>query len=297
MERTGTPCSHLTHSQAIACIKAFMLSCLSMLLWLPLDHAAGQQAMTYQARYDQVQASDDQANTVNAVADREPSHYLQDAKRAVKATSSLISVQLLDNWQPETWYQASADEKNLIDSLSNSSIRLVQFQEEVPAKKDDSAPHSGGKMLAPYDTKPIERLGVEIGRKSGKTPRNRAIEDGVFDAHPSQVTMRTWPITTRTWTAPNTKHRPLYFEEVNAERYGYTCSRVFQPVISSAHFFGTVPFLPYLMTADPPCQCNYTLGHYRPGSCPPRRPHHWPISFKGAGVEAAVAIGMIALIP
>ena len=77
-------------------------------------------------------------------------------------------------------------------------------------------------------------------------------------------------------------HRPLYFEEINLERYGYGCGWCLQPGASAAHFFGTVPALPYLMTVDCPHECIYTLGHYRPGSCPPwratgRPATHWPL--------------------
>lgn len=223
------------------------------------------------------------------------------AERALNERDALLSVQLLDNWKPEAWYRASHNESVTIKNADVGCVQQVQFREEVLPIQSSSTSNPSAKSVAsssaPYQAKPIGSLGIDIGRNPGLTPLNRAVEDGVFDDHPSAIAMRTWPITTRTWTAPKTRHRPLYFEEVNAERYGYTCSRFFQPVISSVHFFGTVPYLPYLMTANPPCQCNYTLGHYRPGSCPPYRKHSWPISVKGAGVEAAIAIGMIALIP
>ena len=71
------------------------------------------------------------------------------------------------------------------------------------------------------------------------------------------------------WSATCLCHKPLYFEEINAERYGYTVSRVLQPVISAGHFFFTIPALPYKMVVDRPCDCIYTLGHYRPGRLRP----------------------------
>ena len=43
------------------------------------------------------------------------------------------------------------------------------------------------------------------------------------------------------WDAPALCHNPLYFEDVNLERYGYSLryARVFQPVVSGAEFFVT----------------------------------------------------------
>ncbi len=93
------------------------------------------------------------------------------------------------------------------------------------------------------------------------------------------------------------RHRPLYFEEVNAERYGYTPGYCIQPLVSAGHFFATIPTLPYQMFAQPPCECIYTLGHYRPGSCAGYRPSRWPMHL-GAGIaEAAVIVALVALIP
>lgn len=99
------------------------------------------------------------------------------------------------------------------------------------------------------------------------------------------------------WSATKFAHKPLYFEEVNLERYGYQCSPCIQPFVSGAHFFGTIPALPYLMVAEPPCECVYTLGHYRPGSCVPWQRNYPPCSCCGVAVETAVVVGLVFLIP
>lgn len=106
-----------------------------------------------------------------------------------------------------------------------------------------------------------------------------------------------WPITDFNWAATGMYHKPLYFEEVNLERYGYTVSPVLQPLISGAHFFATIPALPYKMTTHPPNECYYTLGHYRPGSCAPRRWHHEPWDPLAATVEAGFVVGLVYIIP
>jgi len=99
------------------------------------------------------------------------------------------------------------------------------------------------------------------------------------------------------WEAPGLYHRPLYFEEINLERYGYSYCRICQPVVSGAHFFATVPILPYKTTVEPTWECIYALGHYRPGSCVPNRIHWMPLRPKAGLVQAAAITGMIYAIP
>jgi hypothetical protein len=107
------------------------------------------------------------------------------------------------------------------------------------------------------------------------------------------------------WCASCLCYQPLYFEEPNLERYGYgcgcctcCCSTCIQSACSAAHFFGTVPALPYMMAANCPCKCNYALGDYRPGSCPPWRYQCCaPCSAAGAVAEGSAAYGMILMLP
>jgi hypothetical protein len=109
---------------------------------------------------------------------------------------------------------------------------------------------------------------------------------------------RLWMASEFAWIAPGTYHQPLYFEEVNLERYGYYDVRpCLQPLASAAHFFGTVPLLPYKTRIDPPCQCVHTLGHYRPGSRVPHRPELVPLRADAIVAEAAAVAGVILLIP
>jgi len=67
--------------------------------------------------------------------------------------------------------------------------------------------------------------------------------------------------------------------------------------LSGAHFFATVPLLPYKMAVDPACECIYTLGHYRPGSPVPHQIHRFPLRPVAGGVEAVAITGLIYAIP
>ncbi len=110
-------------------------------------------------------------------------------------------------------------------------------------------------------------------------------------------TPRQWTPTTMTWMASDLCHHPLYFEEVNLERYGHTAGPILQPVVSSAHFFANIAVLPYKMGVHPPNECQYALGYYRPGNCAPWIVPPVPISLRGGLTQAAAATGLFWLVP
>jgi hypothetical protein len=99
------------------------------------------------------------------------------------------------------------------------------------------------------------------------------------------------------WKASGACHNPLYFQQVQLERYGHEVGPVLQPLISSAHFFLTIPMLPYKMGINPPNECQYSLGYHRPGNCAPYMIQPFPWSLRGGLAEAAAAVGAVAIIP
>lgn len=99
------------------------------------------------------------------------------------------------------------------------------------------------------------------------------------------------------WKASGLCHKPLYFEDVQLERYGHEVGPVLQPLISSAHFFGNMLILPYKMGIHPPGECQYPLGYYRPGDCAPYMIQPFPFSLRGAAAQAGFVTGSAALIP
>ena len=108
---------------------------------------------------------------------------------------------------------------------------------------------------------------------------------------------RNWAMTTMTWKASNLCHTPLYFEDVNLERYGHTHGPILEPLVQSAHFFGNVLVLPYKMGVHSPHECQYPLGYYRPGNCAPWIRQPVPISAKGALTQAVTMTGLFWLVP
>jgi hypothetical protein len=103
--------------------------------------------------------------------------------------------------------------------------------------------------------------------------------------------------TTFTWTASATCSKPAYFDDVQVERYGHTWGPILQPILSGAHFVATVPCLPYLMGLNPPNECVYTLGYYRPGSCAPYMLDPLPLSVRAALFQGAAVTGGVFLLP
>jgi hypothetical protein len=110
---------------------------------------------------------------------------------------------------------------------------------------------------------------------------------------------RPWTPLCYQWEASGLFSQPLYFEDWNLERYGYSPKglRLLQPIVSAGRFYVTVFTLPYQMVVHPPKEPVYALGYYRPGSPAPyrwSRPEIRPL----AGLAAlGIYAGLVFLIP
>lgn len=142
----------------------------------------------------------------------------------------------------------------------------------------------------PSDLKPITEITDDISAEGIEFPPECTLGDMPYAP-------RQWAMMTYTWKAPGLCHKPLYFEDVALERYGHSYGPFVQPLISGAHFFATLPILPYKMGLEPPGECVYALGYYRPGSCAPRMILPLGLSLRGALLEAGAWTGMVFLIP
>ena len=108
---------------------------------------------------------------------------------------------------------------------------------------------------------------------------------------------RNWAPVTYMWKASGLCHKPLYFEQVQLERYGHDWGPVLQPIMSGAHFFGTIPILPYKMGLQTPNECDYSLGYYRPGSCAPYMIEPLGFTWLAAAFQAGAVTGAAFAIP
>lgn len=211
----------------------------------------------------------DQLRTLGELPYMEAEEFLQVAAECVDALSQ-IKLALLDDLCPD--------------------VQLTADAEEIAAGDPQEDPC--------YMASPLSDVSVNIAAPTGKMPEDLAAVCREQNAPVTDSRMHGgWAMFEKRWAATGMCHRPLYFEEVNAERYGYTPAPRLQPVISAARFVATIPALPYLMVARPSCRCIYTLGHYRPGDCVPYRWHRTPLRVGAGVVEAAVIVGLVALVP
>jgi hypothetical protein len=140
------------------------------------------------------------------------------------------------------------------------------------------------------DLTPISELTTNITPPEGDLPHDCSMGEGPFR-------WRAFCPTTFTWTASALCHKPLYFEDVQLERYGHMCGPWLQPFASGVQFFACLGALPYQMGVELPNECIYTLGYYRPGDCAPYVLDPIPLSVRGALFEAGVVVGGVCLFP
>jgi len=78
-----------------------------------------------------------------------------------------------------------------------------------------------------------------------------------------------WPANQASWASPAFCYKPLYFEQINLERYGIGYSCPTNALVSGGKFFADATLLPVKLFKNPPHSCECTLGHRRPGDCTP----------------------------
>jgi hypothetical protein len=168
-------------------------------------------------------------------------------------------------------------------SSTSSSDEQIQYTERVLEPCTDQL---GG-------LKSIRDISHDIrpSTTSGELPEECAIDGKTsYGRHFGQTCFM--------WNASAVSTKGAYFEDTQLERYGHTkVCPAFQPVLSGAKFFATVPILPYKMGVTPPKECVYTLGHHRAGNCAPYMAEPFPISPRGALFQAGAVTGAILALP
>ncbi|QDT54897.1 hypothetical protein Pan44_29360 [Caulifigura coniformis] len=108
---------------------------------------------------------------------------------------------------------------------------------------------------------------------------------------------RAFPDLNYMWCASNLYHNPLYFEDVQAERYGQVkCNDFVQPFYSVGKFGVQLIGLPYQMALDNPHDRRYALGYYRPGDCAPRLHYRVPLNARAAAASVPTYAGAVFLL-
>jgi hypothetical protein len=162
-----------------------------------------------------------------------------------------------------------------------TEVRQPQLLEQETIAKEHALNET---CPSPKELKKIRDLSTNITPEAGDLPQDCPLGNDVFKG-------RHWCRTTFAWTASSLCHKPLYFDDTSLERYGHMWGPWLQPFLSGARFFGTFFILPYEMGLEPPSECIYALGDFRPGDCAPYQLDPLPLSVRAALFEAGAWAG------
>lgn len=184
------------------------------------------------------------------------------------------------------------------ETASDSSLIVLAQPPRAGGLESIASMSVDRKLLEEQGLRPIGQVGADIRPEVGELPTDYAapLFARVGEIRQSTGAARGWGMYNFNWEAKGLCYGPLRFEEVNLERYGYAVPLV-QPALSAAHFFGTLPILPYKMAATSRWNCQYSLGHYRPGSYTPFRYNRMPWRLGAAAVQAGAVTGAVLVLP
>lgn len=183
----------------------------------------------------------------------------------------------------------------------------MELPEPSPVSQllDDAGPaapqtgHNDG-AADPFARPPGEYLrSLSEIRVSLETPAEETRAEEIFaDRGLLTLTPHSWPTQTPEAAAYRFASGPLWYEDANLERCGYSHGPVLQPVVSGTHFLVTTALLPYHFAAAPPCETTPTKDFCPPGCRYGYCDNYLPDPDLGGGAVQALAItGLIFLIP
>lgn len=265
------------------------------------DEPAGEPIPQLEERIDAIE------DAVESEIDRrrgEPAELLQEPQDSLET----------ETFEPEDLDETSTDaaqERSQIDG-ENATENELNFELQTPEKQQPE-------VVRPYQQEQDARMADELSESQEsceeelaalRSDRINSVDlsirvDGVAgEDYPyecqlgdEQLEPRVWPEITYTWKASALCHKPLYFEDVQLERYGHSWPRCAQPIVSGAHFFSSIAILPYKMGLETPNECIYALGHYRPGSCAPYYIEALPFTWRAAAFQTGVITGIHFALP
>ena len=205
------------------------------------------------------------------------------------------------NWRLSSMYlegcmPAGYSLQRFIETVNHLEFHPTMLSSNGPV--DQGGEFDDALKIEGTGTKAIQQISINITPPQGELPPDRARQN--FNKLAPQIqtpgTHRSWSGTSFYWQASLLNHQPLYFEDVNLERHGFSHG-LMQPLISGGLFFSRLPALPYLMAAQPPYETQFTLGETRPGNHACYVCERPPLRLKAAAVQAVVVTGLVFLIP
>ncbi len=197
-----------------------------------------------------------------------------------------------------------------IEKVVFSPVALASAQREPLADRDDRL--GGGSIFGEEERLPQASEGtLVLPPIMAATIRTDTIGNGSLPKpfrDPNEVAAsvlpesgvdreQDWVATRYEFAAANTFSHPRYFEDRMLERHGHERFPALQPLVSGVRFYATMPMLPYLMTVRHPCECESSLGYFRPGTCVYPYIQRPPYERKALLVESAAVAGAFIAIP
>ena len=181
-------------------------------------------------------------------------------------------------------------------------IVLVQARAAAAPGRDET---QSAAYRIPFDLPGPERLfrldsEEDLFQRMKQEARERKPEDLVFPDEPvlskDPYYGRDWPRTKMVVEPHFVCHSRLYFEELNAERYGWEVG-VFQPLISSLAFYKDLVLMP-MHAFDYPCRTyDSSAGKCLPGDPVPLILYPPDITLTGIMGQASVMAALFAIFP
>ncbi len=193
---------------------------------------------------------------------------------------------------PQTVFPASAP----VDSIGT---RVVLFQK--PAELPMDVKPADPKATPPATPTRAEPSKEEVFRMTGDDVRHADIlKSASGDLARTNLSMPSRASTTppmRALLEPGyVVHRRLFFEEKNAERYGWNLGMA-QPFVSAAYFYKDLLLWPSHIASNLRERYDTNAGKFLPGSPVPYYLYPPEITLKGGALGAGAILGVIFLLP
>ena len=143
------------------------------------------------------------------------------------------------------------------------------------------------------------RPDASIERFLSRTPTESAYEKASSQMGSRSRTTEDseWEGSLAGWTSPEFYTRPLYFEQMNFERYETSAPAWTRPMISYTQFLANIPVLPYKMGTNGSRDRIYTVGHYPYGQVVPAHSNWGTPTRRGMLLQGVATAGLVFFIP
>jgi hypothetical protein len=181
----------------------------------------------------------------------------------------------------------------------------MQFKDKMPDKL--GAPEENQEYFVQLEPPGPQRL---FRLESERSLQERMRQEALALASPARLEFPHYkPLTedqpppTRTWPCRTMAVEPafvcfgrLYFQQINAERYGWDLG-VVAPFVAMGQFYKDVALLPYRLATDPCRRYECNAGYCLPGDPVPLLCYPLHASLTGAAAQAGAILALVAIFP